>query len=203
MQTSYVQLPRNFAFFDRLPRIFSLKIVGPGKPHNDGFWYPAGINGHKLHVFSTELLMEGKAYKVEKKSTLKLKIISKADSQELPANKTEPNQATEQELSKDHILPHVMSFTELLGLSYYIADGKFIQKRNPEVYSFPIQDKFSGAFIFHQRKSGFSLLLPMEIFNQTDIRPIKKQLEDCLIKDVELTPSSVIEKVAAGIKLDG
>ena len=203
MQASYVQLPRNFAFFDRLPRIFSLKVVGPGKPHNDGFWYPAGINGHKLHVFSTELLQEGQPYKVEKKSTLKLKIISKGDSQEPKASKTEPNQPAEQELSKDHILPQVMSFTELLGLSRYMEDGKLIQKRNTEVYSFPIKEEFSGAFIFHQRKSGFSLLLPMEIFNQTDVLPIKEQLEDCLVKDVELTPSSVIEKVAAGIKLDG
>jgi hypothetical protein len=96
-----------------------------------------------------------------------------------------------------------MSFTELLGLSRYMEDGKLIQKRNTEVYSFPIKEEFSGAFIFHQRKSGFSLLLPMEVFNQTDVLPIKEQLEDCLVKGVELTPSSVIEKVAAGIKLDG
>ena len=43
-----------------------------------------------------------------------------------------------------------------------MEDGKLIQKRNTEVYSFPIKEEFSGAFIFHQRKSGFSLLLPME-----------------------------------------
>ena len=203
MNTSYVQLPRNFAFFDRLPKIFSLIITGVGKPHNNGFWYPAGINGHKLHVFSTEILIDGQSYEVEKKSTLKLKIIKKTDPQEVSRTKPEQPPGNDQEFTKLHILPQVMSFAELIGLSGYISSGKLIQKRNSEVYSFPIKDQFSGAFIFHQRKSGFSLLLPLEVFEESDITPLKEQLEDCLVKDVELTPSSVINKVASGIKLDG
>ncbi|RME92879.1 MAG: hypothetical protein D6767_02235 [Candidatus Hydrogenedentota bacterium] len=70
-----VRLPRNYAFFARLPLQFKMKVVRFLAQNQGKFWYEVQIHGHSLRISSLVKLQEGKTYEIKQKSALEMEVL--------------------------------------------------------------------------------------------------------------------------------
>ena len=68
----FTPVPRNYAFFKRLPETFRITVLEEGNSIESGTWYYVEINGHNLNLLSQTKLIVGDSFLVRKEHTLKL-----------------------------------------------------------------------------------------------------------------------------------
>jgi len=75
MSNSYLHLPRNYSFIQRLPLTFEISIIQERNTIEEGTWYEVQVENHTLNILSkTKLNVNGK-YLIKKRSNLVLEIV--------------------------------------------------------------------------------------------------------------------------------